>query len=125
VIVKLHGAVARDETCEHDNYVITEDHYIDYLAYTEIGTLLPAPILKQLYNSHFLFLGYGMSDWNLRVILHRIWGSRRLDWPSWSIQLDPHSLEIKFWSERDVTIFNVDLADYIATLDRVFRERCP
>ena len=30
-----------------------------------------------------------MRDWNLRVILQRIWGEQRLDYRSWAIQRDP------------------------------------
>ena len=29
-------------------------------------------------DSHFLFLGYSMRDWSLRVFLQRIWGEQRL-----------------------------------------------
>ena len=60
--------------------MITEDHYIDYLTKTDIGELLPAELLGQARReSHFLFLGYSMRDWNLRVILHRIWGQQALE----------------------------------------------
>ena len=40
-------------------------------------------------DSHFLFLGYSMRDWNLRVILNRIWGARKLDLKSWAVQREP------------------------------------
>jgi hypothetical protein len=30
-----------------------------------------------------------MQDWNLRVILHRIWGQQALAYKSWAIQKDP------------------------------------
>ena len=50
-------------------------------------------LAMQLRRSHFLFLGYGMRDWNLRVILHRIWGEQRLKYKSWAIQRDPDRLE--------------------------------
>jgi hypothetical protein len=116
VIVKMHGAVVRCDTYEKDNYVITEDHYIDYLAQTDIMQLLPALISDKLKNRHFLFLGYGMADWNMRVILRRIWGSQALDFPSWSIQRNPDPLETKFWDDRGVEIFNLDLSEYIRRL---------
>src|SRR6266496_3056587 len=75
VILKIHGAIDRaGPEAEWDSYVITEDHYIDYLTRTEIQNLVPVMLAMQLRRSHFLFLGYSMRDWNLRVILHRIWG---------------------------------------------------
>ncbi len=74
VILKIHGAVDRgDETA--DSYVITEDHYIQYLAHRSASELR-AYLMARLRSSHFLFLGFGMSDWNVRVFLHLIWGAR-------------------------------------------------
>ena len=112
----MHGAVKRGGRFDEDNYVITEDHYIDYLAQTDITQLLPAPIPRKLRNSHFLFLGYGMADWNLRVILRRIWGTQGLDFPSWSIQRHPDPLETRFWDDRGVDVFDLDVAEYVKRL---------
>jgi hypothetical protein len=130
VILKMHGAVKRRGSFDEDNYVITEDHYIDYLTRAgEITTLLPMPIPRKLQNSHFLFLGHGMADWNLRAILWQIWRGQRLEYPSWSIQLSPDPLDCKFWKDRDVEIFDEDLDEYIEKLDaeleaqRASRER--
>jgi hypothetical protein len=124
VILKMHGAVVRCETFEQDNYVITEDHYIDYLAHTDITNLLPTPIPQRLRNSHFLFLGYAMRDWNLRVILRRIWGAQGLEYPSWSIQRTPDELETKFWEDRRVAVFHHDVDDYVERLREAVEDRC-
>ncbi len=72
---------------ERDSFVITEDHYIDYLTRTDISNLLPVTLAAKLRKSHFLFLGYSLRDWNLRVILHRIWGEQKLTYKSWAIQV--------------------------------------
>jgi SIR2-like domain len=116
VILKMHGAVVRTGSFDQDNYVITEDHYIDYLARADITLLLPTPVPHKLRNSHFLFLGYGMADWNLRVILRRIWGTQGLDYPSWSIQYNPDELETRFWEDRGVDVFDIDVTEYIERL---------
>ena len=108
VVLKIHGTVDRVNP-ERDSFVITEDHYIDYLTRTDISSLLPVTLAPKLRKSHILFLGYGLHDWNLRVILHRIW-------KSWSIQLDPSELDQQFWMKRDVDILNMGLQDYIAAL---------
>jgi hypothetical protein len=115
IILKIHGAVDR-ATSEWDSFVITEDHYIDYLTRTDIANLLPVMLAAKLRRSHFLFLGYSLSDWNLRVILHRIWGAQQLTYKSWAIQLKPDELDQKFWMKRDVEILKVSLEDYIAAL---------
>jgi hypothetical protein len=115
VILKIHGAVDR-ATAEWDSFVITEDHYIDYLTRTDISNLVPVTLVAKLKRSHFLFLGYSLRDWNLRVILHRIWGEQKLNWRSWAIQLYPDPFEEEFWTKRGVDILNVRLEDYVAAL---------
>ena len=47
---------------------------------------MPVTLAAKLRKSHFLFLGYGLRDWNMRVILHRIAGEQRLTYKSWAIQ---------------------------------------
>jgi hypothetical protein len=115
VILKIHGAVDRVNP-EGDSYVITEDHYIDYLTRTDISNLVPVTLAAKLRKSHFLFLGYSLRDWNLRVILHRIWGQQKLTYKSWAIQCNPQSLDQEFWRKRDVDILDVRLEDYVAAL---------
>jgi hypothetical protein len=119
VILKIHGAVDRDNP-ERDSYVITEDHYIEYLAQTDISNILPATLMAAMNESHFLFLGYSLGDWNLRVILHRIWGQQPFEdkFTSWAILKDPSRLEERLWRRRNVEIFDVDLKDYVKALGR-------
>jgi hypothetical protein len=121
VILKIHGAVDRLDP-ERDSYVITEDHYIDYLTHTDLSNLVPAALAARLRRSHFLFLGYSLADWNLRVILHRIWGEQELSYRSWAIQLDPKPIEEAFWQRRGVEILHASLEDYIDALATHLRE---
>ena len=121
VILKIHGAVDRQDS-ENDSYVITEDDYIDYLTRTEISSFVPVNLAQKLKKNHFLFLGYGLRDWNLRVILHRIWGDRKRSYKSWAIQLKPSDIEQQFWRKRDVDIMDIDLDEYIAKLDKQIHE---
>src|SRR5207248_1350991 len=88
VILKIHGAIDRHDPAR-DSYVITEDHYIDYLARTDVSKLVPVTLVDKLRRSHCLFLGYSLRDWHLRVILNRIWGDEHLRSKSWAIQRSP------------------------------------
>jgi hypothetical protein len=112
VILKLHGTVDRKQK-DKDSFVITEDHYIDYLTLTNIGKRIPAPLLAKLRTSHFMFLGYSLTDWNLRVILHRIWTSQALRYNSWAIQVNPNQLDKKFWNKKNVDIIEVPLDKFL------------
>jgi hypothetical protein len=117
VILKIHGAVNREDV-DNDSYVITEDHYIEYLAQTDIANIIPAVLMAVMNESHFLFLGYSLRDWNLRVILQRIWGRQPFEekFTSWAIRKDPSRLEERLWRSRNVEIFDIDLDGYVQAL---------
>jgi len=123
-ILKLHGAIDRRRPSDDprgDSYVITEDNYIDYLSVGDISGAIPVTLREQLANTHFLFLGYSLRDWNLRVILRRLCGQQPLDLKSWAIQLahDEQSGEIekRLWADRgDVELLYVPLDEYVEKL---------
>lgn len=123
VILKLHGAVQRLGPPEEDNYVITEDHYIEYLTHTDITSQLPSVVTDKLRNSSFLFLGYGMKDWNLRAILQRIRGEQITTYGSWAIQKQVDAMEQAFWEKRNVKILKLDLEEYIELLSVALDEK--
>jgi hypothetical protein len=118
VILKIHGAVDRKDP-ERDSYVITEDHYIDYLTRADIASLVPVQLAAKMRKSHFLFLGYSLRDWNLRVILYRIWGEQRLTYTSWAVQNNATELDKRFWGSRGVEILEGDLEEYVAGLEKL------
>lgn len=130
-ILKLHGCFNRQrggDDAREDSYVITEDSYIDYLSGIDVGDLVPIALLNRMTNSGFLFLGYSLSDWNMRVILNRMWSAQKLEEKSWAIQREPRlsdgtavdedgsKIEQKLWASRD----NVDLV--YCELDEYTRE---
>jgi hypothetical protein len=114
VLLKLHGFTSENPI--GDSYVITEDHYIEYLTRIDLDRKLPAPVLAVLRNSHLLFLGYSLHDWNLKAMLHKLWTDRLNDRDWWAVQLGPDPLEVKSWRRRGVQIFNLALDEYIAGL---------
>jgi SIR2-like domain/TIR domain len=118
VIVKIHGAVDGNvgDYRWKENYVITEDHYIDYLSRGPIESLVPVQVLDKLRDSHCLFLGYAVRDWNLRVFLKRIWRGEPLGAKSWAVEPDPDLLEKEFWAQFYVDLYAADLADYVDML---------
>jgi hypothetical protein len=124
IVLKIHGYVDRlnSDDDNDDSYVITEDHYIEYLTRMDLDNLIPVKVLERLRNCHFLFLGYSLADWNLRAILYKLWTDRRRDRDWWAIQMRPGELERKSWRRRGVEILDVPLDDYIRQLSEHFRE---
>lgn len=124
VIVKIHGAVdgAVGDYRWKDNFVVTEDHYIDYLSKSPIESLVPVQVLDKLRESHCLFLGYPVRDWNLRVFLKRIWEGS-LGARSWAVEPDPDALEKSLWTQANVELYAADPGDYVGLLRGRLKER--
>jgi DNA-binding SARP family transcriptional activator/class 3 adenylate cyclase len=118
VILKLHGQVERTAVREWESFVVTEDDYIDYLAQADVAAAVPVSLAATLRRSHFLFLGYTMADWNLRVVLHRLWGDQPLSYRSWAVQPEAKPLEREFWRRRDVDVVELAFEEYADTLGR-------
>jgi hypothetical protein len=117
VIYKMHGAVDRRQPTR-DQYVITEDDYIDFLARMTKNKAIPAIFAEPFQARAFLFLGYGLYDWNLRVVLNRIDKDlhRRKGIKSWAIQYKPKPLERRFWQERGVEVYDMTIEEFITEL---------
>ena len=118
VIYKMHGAVDRKMKV-HGQYVITEDDYIEFLTRLIKKSAIPGIFALPFQTRPFLFLGYGLYDWNLRVVLSRI--DREFRRPnekikSWAIQLKKNLVEQKLWSTRNVEVFYQDIEEFVAKL---------
>ena len=116
VILKLHGQVDRGPERQWESFVVTEDDYIDYLARSDVAGAVPVALAAKLRRSHFLFLGYTMADWNLRVVLNRLWSDEPLSYRSWAVQPEAKPLEREFWRRRDVEVLELPMESYVETL---------
>jgi hypothetical protein len=116
-----------EERIHGDSFVITEDHYIDYIARADIARLFPVTLAAKLRTSHFLFLGYSLRDWNFRVMLYRLWGEQAgRNFKSWAIQKNPDRIDRVAWEERGVDILDVKVEDFVAAVkQRVAGPRLP
>jgi hypothetical protein len=134
VIFKMHGTVLRSEAQHQwDSYVITEEDYVRFLSRMTLkGGMIPSRFMLHFRNSSLLFLGYGLGDWNFRVMLERL---RRAADPedlpkddqpnaapppppasqkvSWAFQSEPSRLDRFLWSSRHIQIFNQKLDDFV------------
>lgn len=115
VIFKMHGT-CDPEDFQRDSYVITEDDYVEFLSRMTTQTAIPAIFARSFRESHFLFLGYGLRDWNLRVILHKIWNSWPRRYASWAIQHRTQPLEREFWSRRSLTIYEMTIDTFLSRI---------
>jgi DNA-binding SARP family transcriptional activator len=116
VILKLLGQVDREPERRWESFAVTEDDHIDYLAQADIASLVPVTLVARLRRSHFLFLGYSLRDWGLRVFLHRIWGREKVAYRSWAVDVSIDAVERELWRQRGVDVFDIPLDEYVGEL---------
>ena len=114
VVLKLHGGLDPNS----ESFVVTEDDYIAYLARADVGGVLPVAIAAKLRRSHFLFLGYRVGEWSLRLVLDRISNGEPLSYRSWAVLPEMHPLEQQFWRSRDIDFLQQSLEEYVDALGR-------
>jgi DNA-binding SARP family transcriptional activator len=116
VVLKLHGGLDDAPERERESFVVTEDDYIGYLSRGDVGSAIPVALAAKLRRSHFLFLGYGMREWSLRLILDRISGGEPLAYRSWAIVPQGRPLEHQLWRSRAVELLEQPLEEYVDAL---------
>jgi predicted phosphodiesterase len=122
VILRLYGSVEIDS--DGENFAITEDHFLDYLA-CDITNKLPTKLWNKLINGYLWFLGYSLSYWNLRFIVRQILSQRRgkgiQNKKKWcAVQERPEILDRELWEKIGVDFFSKEigsLEQYINGVD--------
>ncbi len=115
LIYKMHGGVSRDSQ-QWDGFVITEEDYVKFLSRTR--NAVPSAFRTYFSGRSFLFLGYGLQDWNLRVLLKQMGKSAS---KSWAILKEPSAYERILWLHRDVVIYNTPLEEFVSELQKEMR----
>ena len=116
VILKLHGGVDPAPERAWESFVVTEDDYIDYLPQSDLATEVPVGLAARLRRSHFLFLGYGLREWSLRLVLNRLWAGGGVNYRSWAVAPAAPPVERAFWRSRDIDLLEASLEDYVDSL---------
>jgi DNA-binding SARP family transcriptional activator len=110
IVLKLHGGIGQD------GVVVTEDDYIGYLGRGDVGTAVPVGLAARLRRSHFLFLGYGLREWGLRLVLDRMSGGEPLTYRSWAVLPEAVPLDRDFWRWRKIDLIEQPLGEYVEGL---------
>jgi SIR2-like domain len=110
LIYKMHGSVW-PRADKWDSFVITEEDYVRFLS--RMNNAVPAAFREYFSSRAFLFLGYGLKDWNMRVLLKEVTVP---EITSWAILSRPSLFERQLWKRRNVNIFDLKLEDFVAAM---------
>ena len=126
LVYKLHGSLD-----DIDSMVITEDNYIDFLiSLIEGNPKVPDTISRIFRTCCMLFIGYGLKDWNIRVLMRYF---RTSDIRSFAVQRDLNvnmdtiaaqewESMVLYWEHQKISVYNCDALAFLEELDRRYRE---
>ena len=124
LVYKLHGFLDKPETM-----VVTEDDVIEFLCCLMLEDPPLPPLIKGLFQDQsMLFIGYGLKDWDVRVMLRAIRGKKLSAPPemaSFAIQRRPEDLglgkewdtSVIYWERKaSIKCFDIDAIKFVTEL---------
>ena len=117
ILLRLRGVADPGHDRAWESLVVTEDDHIDYPGPSELEGAIPVTLVARLRRSHFLFLGYDLADWNLRLVVSRLRGRQAAPYASWAVRAAPTALELAFWRHLDVRAVEIDEDVFAGLLD--------
>jgi len=118
VIVRVRGRADESPDRDWESFVVTEDDHLDYLRRADVAGALPVGLAATLRRSHFLFLGYAVRDWTLRLVLGRVCAETPLAYRSWAVMPEPGPTEAELWRAIGVDLLRAQLEPYLDALAR-------
>jgi DNA-binding SARP family transcriptional activator len=115
IILRLRGRLDGPGGASR-SFVVTEDDHIEYLRRADVAAAVPVSLAATLRRSHFLFLGYTVRDWPLRLVLGRIWGDEAVAYRSWAVHPQTSPAERELWRRLDVELLETPLDRFVRAL---------
>ena len=124
ILYKIHGSVHRSAP-SNDDLIITEDDYVEFLvnAGGSTAAFFPPTSLGSAFSKrYFLFLGYSISDWNLRAFLRVLELRSAFRRKHLALRRQPSELEVKLWERRNVELITGDIETLCARVRQTVDE---
>jgi DNA-binding SARP family transcriptional activator len=118
VILRVRGRADTAAGGEWESFVVTEDDHLEYLRRADVVAALPVGLAATLRRSHFLFMGYAVRDWCLRLVLGRVCPEMPLAYRSWAVSPVPGPAERELWGAVGVDLVRAPLEPYVDALAR-------
>lgn len=117
VIFKIHGCLSPEAEFPDDGVVISDNDYVNYVTRMgKKGNLIPNHVSQLMLDKPFWFMGYSLSDWNVRSIYQTLKDSSDPDkrgLPDYSVMYSVGEFEKLFFERNNITIFQASLNEFV------------
>lgn len=116
ILYKIHGCLHPDLTFEDEGLVISDNDYVDYVTQMSKIGIIPATVSELMRDKPLWFLGYSLSDWNVRSIYETIKQKSdpdRKNIKDYSVMYSVGDFEKLFFEKNNITIFQASLNEFV------------
>jgi len=115
IIYKIHGCLHPDITFENEGLVVSDNDYVDYVTQMSKIGIIPATVSELMREKRFWFLGYSLSDWNVRSIYETIKQKSDPDRKNrdYSVMYSVGDFEGLFFEKNEIRIFQASLNEFV------------
>jgi hypothetical protein len=115
-IYKIHGCVSPELQFSDDGVVISDNDYVDYVSQMSTkGGMIPSYVSRLMRQKPLWFLGYSLSDWNVRSIYETVKAKSDPDGiiKDYSVMYSVGDFESLFFEKNQITIFQTGLNEFV------------
>ncbi|HEX5886604.1 MAG TPA: SIR2 family protein [Pyrinomonadaceae bacterium] len=117
IIYKIHGCINSELEYADEGVVISDNDYVDYVSQmARTDGVIPAHVTELMREKPFWFLGYSLSDWNVRSIYETLKARSNPDQrptKDYAVTRKVGPFEKLFFDKNDITIFEVELNEFV------------
>ncbi len=116
IIYKIHGCLHPDLAYEDEGLVISDNDYVDYVSQMSKIGIIPATVSELMRDKRMWFLGYSLSDWNVRSIYETVKRKSDPDGKNikdYSVMYSVGDFESLFFEKNNITIFQASLNEFV------------
>jgi hypothetical protein len=116
IIYKMHGCLHPDLSFEDEGLVISDNDYVDYVSQMSKIGIIPATVSELMRDKRLWFLGYSLSDWNVRSIYETVKLKSNPDGKNlsdYSVMYSVGDFESLFFEKNNITIFQASLNEFV------------
>ena len=119
IVCKLHGCLNSKLTEQDDGVIISDNDYVKYITQmNSTGGIIPSYVSQLMQDKAFLFLGYSLSDWNVRSVFETIRKTRGKEFRDVDYAVTSYvgDYDQLFFDKNNVTILKTDLNTYSSSI---------